>query len=133
MSPGMSPATPLPGSRSRRLGFRLLAACFVAGAVFHGACLVRPALDPTAPPWRHALFVGINLVVAVGLARRPRGFVPLFALLCLQQCYSHGGQAWRFWRDGRRIDAGSLVVLVVMPATLAALASDARERRLTGV
>ena len=85
-------------------------ACFVVSALFHLYCLF--AAD-ASPPWRHALFVAINLGVAWGCWRRPSWFVWVFGLLVLQQLYSHGGDFAQAWPT--RIDWRSLLVLVGMP------------------
>ena len=106
--------------------FALLAAGFAVGAVYHLAALADPALDPSSPPWRHGLFVAINLLCMAGMLRRPRGFALLFALLTAQQVFSHGARAWAMWRDARRVDQASLVVLLAMPAILALLLRDGR-------
>jgi hypothetical protein len=115
-------------SAAKRLAFALLVVAFAAAAAFHAAAVVRPGLDATSPPWRHAAFVAINLACALGFARRPAWFVAPFALLVAQQLFSHGGQALREWREGR-VDVASLAVVVVMPLALALLASHARAAR----
>lgn len=97
---------------------------FVVGAAFHGAAIARGGPDPGSSPARHAAFVAINLLCAAGFVWRPRGFTALFAALTAQQLASHGALAWRLWRDARRLDAPSLVVLVAMPALLAMLLRD---------
>ena len=117
---------------------RALLAAFAAGlvlaAAFHAAAAVVPSLAPSSPTWRHALFVAINLAAAAGLVWRPRGFVPLFALLCLQQLASHGAEAWRAHRDEGRVDVASVVVVCAMPIALALLIAETRPRhsRRTG-
>lgn len=111
---------------------RALLAAFAAGlvlaAAFHAAAAVAPSLAPSSPTWRHALFVAINLAAAAGLLWRPRGFVPLFALLCLQQLASHGAEAWRARRDEARVDVTSIVVVCAMPVALALLVAETRAR-----
>ena len=107
-----------------RTVFGLLAAVFVAGALFHAAALVVPSLAGNSPPWRHATFVAVNLAAAAGMVRRPPLFVPLFGLLCSQQLASHGDAAYRAWRAAHRIDVASLAVLVVMPLAFALLVRD---------
>ena len=109
--------------------FAAIAAFFVAGAVFHVAALVRPALGDPSPPWRHALFVLINVAVALGMHRRPHGFAVGFALLTAQQLWSHGATAAQVFRDEGRLDWASVVVVAGMPAVLALLLADARARR----
>ncbi|HEU4411908.1 MAG TPA: hypothetical protein VFS43_42095 [Polyangiaceae bacterium] len=111
---------------SKRVAYGLLALAFAGAAAVHAAALLSPRLDPSAPPWRHALFVGINVACALGFVLRPRWLAAPFALLVVQQLFSHGGQALRAWREAGRVDVPSLAVLVVMPLALALLASDAR-------
>ena len=109
--------------------FLAIAAFFVAGALFHVAALVRPAVADPSPPWRHALFVLVNVAVALGLRRRPRGFAVGFALLTAQQLWSHGLTAALVWREERRLDWASVVVVAGMPLVLALLLADDRARR----
>jgi hypothetical protein len=90
---------------------------------------VRPDLAEPSPPWRHAVFAAVNLSAAAGALFRPRGFVLAFALLTAQQLYSHGTYAADVWRDERRIDWASVVVLAGMPVALALFVADARARR----
>ena len=111
-----------------RVVFAVLAAAFVAAAGYHLAAVLGVAGDPSSSRARHALFVAINLACAIGMVRRSRVFVWLFALLCAQQLYSHGSDAWRQWRAGEGVDWASALVLMGMPATLALLARDAKDR-----
>jgi len=98
-----------------------VALVFVVTALFHVVAILSPTLAPGAPPWRHALFVALNASVAIGLVWRPPGFVVGFALLTLQQLYSHGLDMWEAWHADGRVDWMSLAVVVVMPAVLFAL------------
>lgn len=102
----------------------LVASAFVVGAAFHVAAVARGGPDADSSPSRHAVFVAINLLCAAGFVWRPRGFTPLFAALTAHQLFSHGALAWRLWRDERRLDVPSLIVLVAMPALLALLWRD---------
>jgi hypothetical protein len=115
--------------RARALAFFALAVIFAVAALFHLAAVARPALAPSAPAWRHAVFVVVNGACAVGLAwgrvRRARAFVAAFALLVVQQLWSHGLEAWGAARAGR-VDLASLGVLAVMPLTLAMLVTARR-------
>jgi hypothetical protein len=43
------------------------------------------------PPWRHALFVILDLGFAYGLLVRPPYFSWLFLAFLIQQYYTHGG------------------------------------------
>lgn len=111
---------------AKRVSFGLLAATFGAAAAFHLAAVVRPSIDPTAAAPRHATFVAINLACALGFVFRPKWFVVAFALLVVQQLFSHGGQALREWQGAGRLDVASLGVLAMMPVALALLVVDAR-------
>ena len=93
-----------------------VSASFVAGALFHLYYSFAP--DPL-PPWRHALFVAINLGAAWGCFRQPPWFIWPFTLLLLQQLYSHGRDFAQAWPG--HIDWQSLVVLVWMPLVAVAL------------
>jgi hypothetical protein len=115
---------------SLRRGFVVIAAFFAVAAAFHAAALLRPDLAEPSPPWRHALFVAINAAAAAGVLWRPPGFVIAFALFTAQQLYSHGAYAIDVWRDERRLDWASVIVLVAMPIVLAMLIADARARAM---
>jgi hypothetical protein len=108
--------------------FAALALGFLCAAVFHAAAFVHPSLEPRQSPFNHALFVPLNLLFAVGTLLRPRWFIFVFGLLCLQQLYAHGVAGWEAWREGW-IDWRSLLVVVSLPGALALLLYDARLRR----
>src|SRR5260221_3145599 len=78
----------------------IFSAVFVIGAVHPLVALAWPrAIDPS-PPWRHALFLGINALFAVAFALRWRWLlVPCFALVA-QQSYSHGMDVVRAASEG---------------------------------
>jgi hypothetical protein len=109
-----------------RAAFIVIAIGFAAGALYHGAALFDPSIAEPSPPWRHALFVAINAAFAIGMLKRPRGFVFAFAALAAQQLYSHGIYGVDVWRREARIDWASVVVVVAMPIVLALLVRDAR-------
>ena len=106
--------------------FWAVAACFLAAAVFHIAALFVPQLAVSSPAWRHGMFALVNALVAIGLVRRPRGFLFAFALLTLQQLLSHGRDLIVAWQGEHRVDWVSLVVVIAMPVVLVLLARDAR-------
>ena len=115
--------------RARGIVFALVACGFLCGAAYHAVGLFGdPARVEPSPPWRHAVFIAVNLGCALGVAFRPRWFVAAFALLVAQQVASHGMYAWRVLRAEGRIDGASVIVLVTMPAVLFLLARDARRR-----
>lgn len=80
--------------------------------------------DPD-PGARHAVFVTIDLLAALGLWRRPRWFVLPFALLTLQQMTTHGAAAAAALRAGAAPKPVDALVTLGLPLLLAALAWDA--------
>jgi hypothetical protein len=108
--------------------FRFLAPAFVAAAIFHGVACIRPEIAEPVPLWFHALFVLVNLLLAVGVVRRPRGFVVGFALYVIQQLVEHGGRGFRVWTVEHRFDWASAVSVVFVPIVFALLVSDARAK-----
>lgn len=100
---------------------RIVAGLFAFTAVIHLWRALAP--QPTDPlgTARHSVFVGINLVAAVGLWIRPRWFTYVFGVLVFQQLYSHGGSAWRTWVEQHQVDAVSVVIVVLLPVTWAML------------
>jgi hypothetical protein len=87
----------------------------------HGwrALVAQPA-DPSGS-LRHAVFVGINFASAACLWVRPPWFTYVFGVLVLQQLYSHGTSAWSAWFEQQKVDAVSLVIVVLLPLTWAVL------------
>jgi hypothetical protein len=115
------------GSQPR---FFVLATLFAfLAAVYHAVALIGTCFGVAASsPQRHALFIGINLALALGVWYRPRWFVWLFALLCAQQFYSHGRRAID-WASAGRVDWISLLVLVALPIAFFMLLRDSRGNR----
>jgi hypothetical protein len=110
--------------------FRIFAGCIALAAVYHLVGLFMPAISPHTPAWRHALFVGINLVAAWLMLRRPSWFCFAFAVLTLQQLYGHGGKLLRTWRGEGHVEWISLIVIIVMPIMAAMLFRDWHRRRI---
>ena len=81
----MSANTDARGSRV----FRWIAPAFAAAGVFHAAALVKPEIAEPVPPWWHALFVGVNVIMAVGVVKRPRGFLAFYVAYTVQQSVEH--------------------------------------------
>jgi len=106
--------------------FQIFALGFAISAAFHLVAVFMPGISAPSPVWRHLLFVGINGAAAAHMIRRPRWFPYAFALLCVQQLYSHGTYAWDSWEIFGRIDWASIVVLATMPTALVLLVMDAR-------
>lgn len=113
--------------RAREILFKLLAAGALCAALYHAVGLFYPINE--APVWRHALFVVINVVAAVCFIKRPACFLPIFALLMVQQFYSHGTFLFNTWQQTHSIDWPSVLVLVFMPLALWALWIDYREKK----
>lgn len=106
--------------------FLLLAIGFCLAALHHAAAIVAPSIAEPSPAWRHGLFVVINGATGVLFLRRPPWFAALFALLALQQLYSHGTYGWAVWRDQHRVDWASVLVLLVIPPIALLLGGEAR-------
>jgi hypothetical protein len=113
---------------SREALFRILAILFAVAAIYHAAVFFQLALSGGGASWRHAAFIGIDLVCAWYLVRRPRWFVWAFGLLTLETLYGHGRHAWMWWHAERRLDWLSFAVLVAVPVTLVLLIRDRRSR-----
>lgn len=83
---------------------RALACVFAAAAAHHLVAALRGSAIDGSSPLRHAVFVGINLLVALGFlarTRRLRAVVAVFfGVLVVQQMGSHGGAALRALREG---------------------------------
>jgi hypothetical protein len=105
------------------VAFSLLA---FAAMVFHIIGAIKP-FDAT-PAWRHSLFIGINIICIYGLLKRPNWFVWFWAILTLQQLYSHGSHFLRLLSENKFtwIDFG---VLVLMPAIFVLLLIDKKLTR----
>jgi hypothetical protein len=107
--------------------FLVAAALSGATAIFHVVALFVSVND--VPLWRHALFIGVNVLCVLGFVKRPRAFVWLFGALVVQQLWSHGGDVVTTWTFAHRIDAMGVGVCLVMPALWVLLLVDARAQR----
>lgn len=114
--------------KAREILFKLLAAGAVCAAIYHAIGLFYPINE--APVWRHALFAVINVVAAVCFIKRPACFLPVFALLTVQQFYSHGTFLIYTWQQKQTIDWPSVLVLVFMPIALYALWEDYQAKKV---
>jgi hypothetical protein len=85
-----------------RRAFAFLALGFAIGAGYHLIAALLPAFGIAGPRWRHILFVGIDLLTAWYMLRRPLWLLPAFLVLVAQQVYNDGGRIWRWWHGGRR-------------------------------
>lgn len=69
----------------------------------------------------HLLFVGIDSICVFGMIKRPRWFNWFFALLTLQQWYSHGGHLLHEWEAHQYINFADLAIVVLMPVIFVSL------------
>ena len=121
-----------PLSRDRLFAVGSLAA--VAAAAFHLAAMLSPRIasieyDPTYPAWRHLLFIGINLSLAVLFLRRQRWLIWAYAMLTIQVLNGHGRGAWDLWWHHRQLDWISIAVSLGAPVILLLLFVDQHDRR----
>ena len=109
----------------------LVAAGVGAGVVslFHAAAIVFPAISEPSPPWRHGLFIGVNLFFAWAFVKRVSWLPWPFGALCVQQAWSHGS-AFMAARAVGHTDVQSLAVLLALPcvAILVHFGRDGRGR-----
>jgi hypothetical protein len=108
--------------------FRWLAPAFVAAGFFHGAALLWPHIAEPVPSWFHALFVAVNFALAVGVVKRPRGFVVLYALYTVQQLLEHGVRGVSVWQHEHRFDWASFASVMFVPFVLFLLVRDAQQK-----
>jgi hypothetical protein len=108
--------------------FRFIAPFFVAGGLFHLAAIFAPHILEPVPTWYHLLFVTVNFAMAYGVLRRPRGFIPIFALYTVQQYVEHLPRCIEVWETQHRFDAPGFAPLVFVPFVLWLLIRDASER-----
>lgn len=106
--------------------FPWLAPAFVGAALFHGAAFFKPEIAEAVPRWWHAMFVGINVALTVGILKRPRGFIPLYVIYTAQQLYEHLTRGTHIWATEHRLDWASVVSVLFVPAVLVLLILDAR-------
>jgi hypothetical protein len=93
------------------LAFALLAS---AAMVYHVIGAIKP-FDATSA-WRHSFFIGINIICIYGLLQRPVWFTWFWALLTVQQLYSHGSHFVRLLSENKFawLDFGVLVLMPVI-------------------
>lgn len=102
--------------------FIVFAVFFILSAVYHLVAVFARVND--SPVWRNLLFTGINLFVAWCLLKRPPWFIYLFAVLLIQQIYSHGSDFLTLWNAQHKIDWMSLGVVLIMPVIFVFLLLD---------
>lgn len=101
---------------------------FVGAGLYHLYGLIASMADPGLAAF-HAAFVVIDPVTAYLLLRRPAWFPYAFAVLTIQQIYSHGMEALVAWRAAAAIDYVSLFIIVFMPSLLVIVVYDALLRK----
>lgn len=116
----------LMSKKALQIQFTIFALLAFAAMVYHIVGSIKP-FDAT-PAWRHALFVAINIICIYGLLKRPVWFTWFWALLVVQQLYSHGSHFIRLLSQGKFawIDFG---VLVITPVIFILLIVDKRSTR----
>ena len=102
---------------------RIAAVLLVVAAVNHGRLAAMGADHAT----RHAVFVGINLALAIAVAFSPRVALVLVVLVSIQQIPSHGGDLLR----QTPFDWASLGVILFFPALIVLLVLDVRRPKAT--
>jgi hypothetical protein len=101
--------------------------CF-AVALFHAAAIVWPGVSEPSPPWRHALFIGINAFFGAAFVRRVRWLPWALAPLTVQQIWSHGeGFLQARAAQPPRWDLQSLSMLVTLPVLWVVVVAARRE------
>jgi hypothetical protein len=109
--------------------FAVVRRLFAIGLLLAAGYHVIAIANGSGSAGRHALFVLVNLVCAVGFWRPFRGFSVLVAVLALQQLSSHGRTLWRALETEHRIDWPSVIVLIAMPLAVAVVCGEGRLRR----
>jgi hypothetical protein len=113
---------------NRDILFAGSAALFVGAGAYHLYGLIASLADPRLAAF-HAAFVVIDPITAYLLLRRPEWFPYAFAVLTVQQIYSHGMEALTLWRASSAIDYVSLFIVLMMPSLLVLLVCDAVTRK----
>ena len=101
---------------------------FIGAGLYHLYGLIASLADPRLAAF-HAAFVVIDPVTAYLLLRRPDWFPYAFAVLTVQQIYSHGMDALTVWRTASVIDYISVFIMVFMPVLFVLIVYDALLRK----
>ena len=118
----------MPLLANREVIFVGSAVLFIGAGLFHLYGMIASLADPQLTAF-HAAFVVIDPVMAFLLLRRPDWFPYAFAVLTIQQIYSHGMEALTVWREMLAIDYISLFIILFMPSLLVLLVYDAVMRK----
>jgi hypothetical protein len=112
----------------REMIFAGSAVLFIGAGLYHLYGLIASLADPSLTAF-HAAFVVIDPVTAYLLLRRPDWFPYAFAVLTIQQIYSHGMEALTAWRATSAVDYVSLFIILFMPSLLVLIVQDALMRK----
>ena len=110
--------------QQRRIIFRIVATGLLLAAAFHLIAFALPSLNIRGAHWRHGLFITVNLIGAYYVQRRPPWFIYAFAIVTVQQLYSHGSHAWTLWLSERQLSWADCAALVGLPIALLMLWLD---------
>ncbi len=102
--------------------FKVVTVVSLLIAMYHLVGIFFPINE--SPPWRHAVFVIVCIFCAYGFIKRPTYFIYLFAVLFLQQFFSHGQSLVFQWSEYHKIDWVSFMLLIFMPFPLICLVID---------
>ncbi len=103
----------------RKAYFWIVAVFFAVAGVSHLYWFVTAS----GLRWFHALFVGLDGVLAVLMIRRPFWLAYLFPLFAAEQLYAHGGLLVQSVKAGH-FDAVSFFIVIFMPLTAVLLLVD---------
>lgn len=101
-------------SNARAVALKAMGICFLLAALYHLALLLQANSRDQDSPIRHAVFIGLNVAVAIGFYRRPRFFFWAFVPLGLQQLHGHGRALVTAFAREHRMDWRSVVVLAIV-------------------
>ena len=104
--------------------FGLFAFIFLAAGVHHAYEYFIPTLRPDYSPVRHLVFVFLNCVLAILMIKRTKYFVPLLALMTLQQLVGHGSNLVRNLAEGEPTIYTDWLVVIFAPIVLVIYSYD---------
>jgi len=113
--------------RSHARVFAWLAGGSALAAAYHLAAFATQFAHAqvNAAAWRHLVFVGIDIALAVLLLWRPRWLIAPVAIVTAQASWSHGHGLWNAWHSARQVDWVSVAVFLYLPFLVAAAISNA--------
>jgi hypothetical protein len=108
--------------------WKIFAGIFVLTALYHLLAIFIHLNE--LKKWRNLIFVGIDLLIALGVWKRPAYFVFIFALFLIQQYFSHGNDLIQLWELKHKIDWSSVFTILYLPVVFSFLIADWRQRRV---